>query len=63
MNPVVDKEKCTGCGNCELLCPAVFQVIDGKSNVIDPEGCDFANCCEAAAENCPEAAITIEKEE
>jgi ferredoxin len=59
MKPVVDEEKCIGCGSCEEICPAVFQLVDEKSKVIDPEACEFAGCCEAAAENCPAEAITL----
>jgi ferredoxin len=57
---MVDEEKCVGCGNCAEICPSVFQVYGEKSRVIDPEACDFTGCCEAAAENCPEGAITLE---
>ncbi|MBI4653784.1 MAG: ferredoxin [Nitrospirae bacterium] len=60
MRPIVDEEKCIGCGNCAEICPSVFQLIDDKSRVIDPDGCDYAHCCEAAEENCPVEAITLE---
>ena len=63
MKPVVDEEKCIGCGNCAEICPAVFQLKDEKSRVIDPDACEFAECCEAAAENCPVEAITLEETE
>lgn len=58
----VDEETCIGCGNCEDICPAVFHVSEeaGVSQVIDPEACEFVGCCEAAAENCPVEAITVE---
>ncbi|MBI5025892.1 MAG: ferredoxin [Nitrospirae bacterium] len=63
MRPVVDEDKCIGCGNCEEVCPAVFHLneVEGKAEVIDPDACDFADCCEAAAENCPVEAITLEE--
>jgi ferredoxin len=63
MRPVVDEELCIGCGNCSEICPAVFHLKDEKSVVIDEEACDFAECCEAAAENCPVEAITLENDE
>lgn len=57
----VEEDKCIGCGRCEEICPAVFHVDEsiGKSEVIDPDACDFVGCCEAAAENCPVEAISI----
>ncbi len=62
MTPVVNEDMCIGCGNCEEICPSVFQVIDGKAKVLDPEGCEFFECCEAAEENCPEEAIALIEE-
>jgi ferredoxin len=58
----IDEDKCIGCGNCQEICPAVFALDEeiGKSRVIDPDACDYADCCEAAEENCPVEAITIE---
>lgn len=62
MRPVVDEEKCIGCGNCAEICPAVFYLNEaaGKAVVVDPEGCELAECCEAAEENCPVEAISLE---
>lgn len=64
MNVTVDEDTCIGCGRCEEICPAAFHVNEatGKSEVIDPEACDFVGCCEAAEENCPVEAIAIEAE-
>ncbi|MCI4627031.1 MAG: ferredoxin [Candidatus Magnetoovum sp. WYHC-5] len=61
MKVIVDQDKCIGCGNCEELCPAVFHVDEtiGKALVIDAEACEFAACCEAAEENCPQDAISL----
>jgi len=63
MNVLVDQELCIGCGACEEICPAVFHVDEeiGKSQVMDAEACEFADCCEAAEENCPVEAITLEE--
>ncbi len=61
MIPVVDESLCIGCANCEQICPMVFQLVDEKSTVIDPDACEIADCCEAAEENCPVEAITLEE--
>ncbi len=63
MKVVVDQDTCISCGACEDICPAVFHLseITGKSEVIDPDACEYAGCCEAAEENCPVQAITVER--
>lgn len=63
MNVRVDEDKCIGCGTCQEICPAVFYLneVTGKSKVVDPDGCDYAGCCEAAEENCPVEAIMLEE--
>jgi len=63
MNIIVDEDICIGCGRCMEICPSVFYLneMTGKSEVIDPDACDFVGCCEAAEENCPVEAITIEE--
>ncbi|MGE5892842.1 MAG: ferredoxin [bacterium] len=45
------------------MCPAVFHLDEeiGKSQVIDADACEYAGCCEAAEENCPVEAITVEE--
>lgn len=55
----VNQELCIGCGTCESLCPGVFKVENGKSQVIkeDCEGCN----CDEVAKSCPVSAITIEE--
>jgi ferredoxin len=62
MRPVVDEDVCIGCGGCEDICPGVFNLVDDISKVVDPEGCDIQDCCEAAEENCPVEAISLVKE-
>lgn len=56
--PIVDKEKCIGCGTCAALCPAVFKMgEDGKSNVINPEGAPEAEI-QKTIDGCPAGAIS-----
>ncbi|MBE0428350.1 MAG: ferredoxin [Thermoleophilia bacterium] len=62
--PKVDQSLCQGCGNCEAICPEVFEVReDGLSYVIATDLAGLEACVEAAVENCPEDAITFEEEE
>jgi ferredoxin len=53
----VDKKKCIGCGACAALCPAVFEMKDGKSNVKTGE--TDKPCAKSAAESCPVNAISV----
>ncbi len=57
----VDKNKCLGCAMCLNLCPEVFEIKGGKSQV--KKGVDlekYKDCIKQAAQNCPGRAITIE---
>jgi heterodisulfide reductase subunit A len=54
---VVDEEKCTGCGTCEILCPfgAISLTEDGKAWVTSAL-CKGCGVCRAS---CPEMAMTV----
>lgn len=53
----IDKEKCTGCGECVDICPAeVLEMVDEKSEVANIDECLG---CESCVETCPENAITL----
>jgi NAD-dependent dihydropyrimidine dehydrogenase PreA subunit len=55
--PVVDVEKCIGCGECVEVCPVdVYELRDGKSVVVMEEDCLG---CESCIEVCEEEAITV----
>ena len=58
--PRIDKGLCIACGNCEEICPEVFQV-EEVSHVITDDFRDMDGCIEAAVENCPEDAISFEE--
>ena len=37
-NPIVDSDKCVGCGECVDVCPVeVYELQDGKSNAVNGE--------------------------
>jgi ferredoxin len=62
MKITVDRDECTGCGNCVDIAPDVFELDDeGISTVINPEGADEDTIREAA-DSCPVDAISIEED-
>lgn len=54
----VDRKKCIGCGACEALCPANFELRDGKSYPRKPVVSELG-CNEEAAASCPVDAIKV----
>ena len=61
MKATVDQDICAGCTECEDICPAVFEVVDGVARVkLDPVPKEHEETCRAAAEACPVEGITIE---
>ena len=53
----VDKDKCTGCGECVDNCPAgVLELVDGHSEPVEMDEC---LACETCVEVCPEGAISV----
>ncbi len=57
---LIDREKCTGCGQCKELCR--FGAIEFRNNgyYIDEYACEGCRFC---MEVCPAGAVTIEKYE
>jgi ferredoxin len=59
MKVKVDKDLCTGIGNCAVIAPGVFKLDEKrKAVVLDPKAADKDTLVEAAS-NCPMEAITV----
>ncbi len=54
--PVINKEKCVGCGECVLCCPAKTIDMKNKKPVIELSDCIRCFCCQ---ELCPVKAIDV----
>jgi len=53
--PEKDLAKCTGCGDCVVLCPTnAVELVKGKAIIVRPQDCNYCTDCEAL---CPSDAI------
>lgn len=53
--PLIDPERCTGCGLCVKVCPSGALAMDGPRAVVArPEACEYHGLCEMI---CPADAI------
>lgn len=53
--PVIDREKCQGCGLCVSVCACgALVLIDSKVTVVEVEECHWCTLCEVV---CPNEAI------
>jgi ferredoxin len=56
MIPLVDKEKCTGCGSCIEICPPQALSFQKETVYIDDDLCEECGFCVA---ECPVEAISL----
>jgi NAD-dependent dihydropyrimidine dehydrogenase PreA subunit len=53
--PLIDLQRCSGCGQCVELCPTeAVDLRGGKAVIARPADCTFCEVCETY---CPEGAI------
>ena len=60
--PVVDAEKCIGCGVCVSLCPDVFELVevDGSHKSVVKKNAKLSSCdINDAKDSCPVGAIIV----
>jgi ferredoxin len=54
--PIIDPQRCDGCGLCVHSCPTcTLELQDGKAVVAHPLACEYIGMCETV---CPKQAIT-----
>lgn len=65
--PIVDHEKCIGCGTCDRVCPEGICFSTGQKNskglTFYDRDLDFCKGCGLCAKECPVKAITMHFEE
>lgn len=57
MPPVVLKDKCVGCGDCEDICPGDLMVVDEESKTAYCRSLRDCWDCMACIKACPEGAL------
>ncbi|MGD2175040.1 MAG: ferredoxin [Candidatus Brocadiaceae bacterium] len=56
----VDEDLCVGASACEDICPQVFEVVEGISQVkVDDVPADLEDLVREAVDSCPVGAIAI----
>lgn len=58
--PLIDREKCGGCGLCVSVCHCkILEIVDDKVTVMPREGCQGCRTwCTLCEDICPERAIS-----
>lgn len=59
MPPVIDEEKCVGCGTCAQICPLDVLKYDKQERKVTVRYPDECWHCRACAIDCPKEAIQL----
>lgn len=55
--PMIDPQRCTGCGRCVDACPTeALGTVAGKAALVAPDACTYCTACQ---DICPENAIAL----
>ncbi|HLV45035.1 MAG TPA: 4Fe-4S binding protein [Aggregatilineales bacterium] len=55
--PRIDRNLCTGCGDCIEICPVdALGEVGGKADLLHPDACTYCSLCE---DICPVDAIEL----
>jgi NAD-dependent dihydropyrimidine dehydrogenase PreA subunit len=55
--PIIDADRCTGCGTCVELCLThAVELRRGRAHIARPDDCNYCGDCE---DICPEGAIAL----
>lgn len=54
----VDKDKCTGCGECKEVCPKGYKIWT-INKIAHADNLEYCHVCTICASKCPERAITV----
>ena len=58
--PIINEDKCVGCGSCVDICPAqVLELQDGKAVAVREEDCLG---CESCMGTCDNEAVVVEED-
>jgi MinD superfamily P-loop ATPase len=50
--PIIDRERCRGCGLCVSVCSrGNLVLIDNRATIIEVKECDWCTLCEAVCSN------------
>ena len=57
ITPIVDLDRCTGCGDCVDNCPAgAVEIADRQVTFVASDACTYCGICEDV---CPEGAVSL----